>query len=62
MLVLRALLDCPVCGITFKGVWEDDSLSVQDMAEAPVADQTCDCGYVMKDEEYPGWMFRSEAG
>jgi hypothetical protein len=62
MIVLRSLLDCPSCEATFEGIWEDDSLSLQDMAEAPVADQTCVCGHVMKDEEFPGWMFRSEAG
>jgi hypothetical protein len=62
MLVLTAYLDCPECEAVFEGVWKDDSLSVQDMAEAPVADQTCPNGHVMAAEEYSGWMFRSEAG
>jgi len=61
-LVLRAILDCSDCDESFEGVWHDSSLSIQDMAEPPVADQKCPNGHVMKDEVYPGWCFRSEAG
>jgi hypothetical protein len=64
MLDLTALVDCgnPGCGETFDGHWQDDSLSVQDMAEPPEAEQECPaCGHRQL-EVYPGWCFRSEAG
>lgn len=64
MVVLTALVDCgnPDCGETFEGAWTDDSMSVQDMAEPPVAVQECpSCGHKQA-ETYPGWCFRSEAG
>jgi hypothetical protein len=62
MLVLRANLDCE-CGEVFEGEWTDTSLSLEDMAEPPVADQQCPaCGLIMADEPWPGWMWRSEAG
>jgi hypothetical protein len=61
-LVLRGRVDCD-CGEIFEGVWRDPSLSLEDMAEAPVADQECpSCGKIHKDEQWPGWAFRSEAG
>ena len=60
--VLRftALVDCETCGVTFDGVWEDSSLTVEDVAEIVPATQTCPAGhsYVV---EYPGWAFFSEA-
>jgi hypothetical protein len=66
-LVLSALVDCEEdeggCGATFGWTWKDDSLSLEDMAEAPVADVTCpECGAVQTNVAWPGWMFRSEAG
>lgn len=55
--------DCEQCGTTYIEHWEDDSLSLEDMAEPPVTDSTCpSCGHVHKKLEWPGWMFRSEAG
>lgn len=64
---LPARVDCEndpsLCGQTFEAVWEDDSMTIEDMAEAPVADIKCpNCGHVHKDFEWPGWTFRSEAG
>jgi hypothetical protein len=62
--VLHALVDCanPKCGETYEGLWTDDSLSVQDMAEPPEAEQECpSCGNKQV-EIFPGWTFRSEAG
>jgi hypothetical protein len=66
-LVLTALVDCDEdeggCGVTFQAVWTDDSISVEDMAEPPAADITCpECGRTVTAMEWPGWMFRSEAG
>jgi catabolite regulation protein CreA len=65
-LVLSVLVDCDGpdgCGETFNWTWEDDSISLEDMAEPPVADVTCpECGAVLTNVAYPGWMFRSEAG
>lgn len=64
MLELTALVDCgnPACGETYEGRWLDDSMSVQDMAEPPVAVQECPlCGHT-QEETYPAWCFRSEAG
>lgn len=64
MLELTALVDCanPDCGATYDGNWTDDSMSVQDMAEPPEAEQTCPgCGHVQL-EAYSGWCFQSEAG
>lgn len=62
MLELSALVDCANCWETYPGRWVDDSLSVQDMAEPPEAEQECPaCGHRQL-ETYPGWCFRSEAG
>lgn len=62
-LVLTGRVDCGGCELTFEATWADSSLSLEDMAEAPVADLTCPgCGAVLKDEPWPGWTFRSEAG
>jgi hypothetical protein len=60
---LVTIQTCDDCDVDFEGVWVDaESDTIQDMAEAPVADQTCPNGHVMKDVEYPGWAFMSEAG
>lgn len=58
-----AIVECPECGTEFEGYWsDDDSLTDEDVTEAPVAQQTCPaCGHHF-DVEWPGWMFRSEAG
>ena len=65
-LVLTALVDCDGpdgCNETFDWTWEDDSISIEDMAEPPVADVTCpECGAVQTNVAWPGWCFRSEAG
>lgn len=62
MLRLTALIDCAACGATFEGCWLDDSMSVQDMAEPPEAEQECpNCGHRQL-ETFPGWMFNTEAG
>lgn len=62
MLELHALVDCEFCFETYDGRWTDDSMSVQDMAEPPEAEQECpSCGNKQA-EVYPGWCFRSEAG
>jgi hypothetical protein len=62
-LVLHSLVDCEGCEITFQATWTDDSMTIEDMAEAPVRDVTCpECGYVHKAMPWPGWTFRSEAG
>lgn len=64
MLDLRALVDCanPDCGETYEGHWADDSMSVQDMAEPPEAEQVCPlCGH-KQEETYPAWCWNSEAG
>lgn len=61
-LVLHANIDCEKCELTYEGTWHDDSHTVQDMAEPPVAEQECPgCGH-RQQETYPGWMYRSEAG
>lgn len=62
MLELSALVDCGECGAAYHGRWLDDSMSVQDMAEPPEAEQTCPaCGHRQL-EVYPGWTWTSEAG
>lgn len=62
MVILRANVECEACGEVYEGTWKDDSLSVQDMAEPPEAEQTCpSCGQVQL-EVYPGWCWNSEAG
>lgn len=61
LLHFSTLLDCPGCGETFEGHWTDPSLTIEDMTDPPVAEQECAaCGHKFT-EEYPGWMFRSEA-
>ena len=62
ILQFSANVDCENCQATYEGTWTDDSISVEDMVDAPVQVQTCPgCGH-QQEEEYPGWMFRSEAG
>lgn len=62
MLVLNGNVDCPACGCVYDGTWTDSSLSLEDMAEPPVAVQACpQCG-TQTVETWPGWVFRSEAG
>ena len=64
MLTLHALVDCQnlECGEVYEGTWTDDSMSVQDMAEPPVAVQQCPvCGH-QQEETYPAWCWTSEAG
>ena len=64
MLELTALVDCgnPDCGATYDGRWTDDSMSVQDMAEPPEAEQECiNCGH-RQVEVYPKWCWNREAG
>lgn len=63
MLSLPARTDCESCGATYEETWAEDSDTVEDMVEPPVKDSTCpECGHVHKGLEWPGWMFRSEAG
>ena len=62
MLELHALVDCENCEGAYDGRWTDDSMSVQDMAEPPCAEQECpSCGHQQL-EIYPKWCFQSEAG
>jgi hypothetical protein len=60
--VLTAFVDCPACGTTYEGVWQDDSITDQDRDQAPVARQACPACLAGQDVEYPGWSWRSEAG
>lgn len=61
-LLLTAILTCPGCGTDFPGWWADEAMDVEDMAEAPVAGQSCPgCGRT-EQVAYPGWSFRAEAG
>jgi len=63
MLRLPARVDCEKCGEVYEETWDDDSDTIEDMAEPPVKDSRCPgCGHVHEDMEWPGWMFRSEAG
>lgn len=61
-IVLTAIIDCPSCEAPVDGIWTDDSISIEDMTEPPVAEQKCGACGANFTEEYPGWMFRSEAG
>lgn len=62
-LILTAIVDCEGCEVPFQATWYDDSMSLEDMAEAPEADITCpECGHVHPAMAWPGWTFRSEAG
>jgi hypothetical protein len=63
VLELTAIIDCENCDEPFEGIWHDDSITEEDMTDTPVADQICTgCGHVHKDQEWPGWMHKSEAG
>lgn len=56
------LVDCPACAVTFEGVFADDSLSVQDLADAPSARHSCPaCGHRFT-TQLTGWTFYTEAG
>ena len=57
-------VDCPFCGQIFEGEFVDHtkSLSVQDMAVAPLGDHECpECGAFFS-SPMTGWMFFGEAG
>lgn len=61
LLRFSANVDCPECGSTFEQIWTDDSMTVEDMVDAPVATAHCEeCGHEWE-AEYEGWMIRSEA-
>jgi hypothetical protein len=62
VLRLTALVDCGSCDETYEGVWLDESMSVQDMAEPPEAGQVCPCCGHKQLEVYPAWCWRGEAG
>lgn len=62
MIILHANVDCDECGATYDGEWDDIADSVQDLEEAPVAEQECPgCGHKQW-EEWPGWVVHTEAG
>lgn len=62
MAVFSAFVECPECKVEYLGSWPVAG-DVQDLAEAPVADQGCgNCGYVVKAMPYEGWSFMTEAG
>lgn len=63
VLEFSQFIDCEDCDEPFEGYWSDDSITEEDMTDAPVADQRCPgCGHVNRDVEYPGWMHKSDAG
>jgi hypothetical protein len=60
---LTATVECIACFNEFEGHWIDkDADTIEDVAEAPVADQTCPNCNNTQEETYPGWMFHTEAG
>jgi hypothetical protein len=60
--------DCPDgergqngCGLEYQGEWVDDSITVQDMREAPESVQICPhCGHKQM-AVYPGWSTYGDA-
>jgi hypothetical protein len=61
-LIFNAVVECTVCGELYDGEWTDDSDTVEDLTEPPVADQRCPgCGN-RQEEEYPGWSSYGSAG
>jgi hypothetical protein len=67
-LILSATVDCPSpeCEHAYVEQWAcpREADTVEDLVEPPVVENSAcpRCGTVQKDLEYPGWMFRSEAG
>jgi hypothetical protein len=60
-MVLTSFLECPVCGVTIEGIWVTDAESLEDLASAPDAIQTCPDGHTWQ-AEWPGYSFFTEAG
>jgi protein-disulfide isomerase len=63
-LVFTENVECPACSQIFDGLFFDhtQSLSVQDMVEAPTGDHECPfCEYAFT-TTLSGWMFYGEAG
>lgn len=60
--------DCPDeergengCGLEYEGSWHDDSITVQDLREAPESVQECPhCGHKQM-AVYPGWSTYGDA-
>jgi len=67
-LILPANVDCPnpECEHAYVELFvaPEGTDTVEDLVEPPVVEiSVCpQCGTVQKNLEFPGWMFRSEAG
>jgi rubredoxin len=57
-------VECPVCGDLFEGFFYDytESLSLQDMTEAPRGEHECPVCQFAFISEFSGWTFFTEAG
>lgn len=60
-LVFSEIVDCPACSSAFDGVWVDNSITVEDIVEPPMATQICpECKHVFE-AELTGWMNYGDA-
>lgn len=55
-------VDCPACSITFEGDFYDDSLTVEDIVDAPTGNHTCPACGLRFTTALTGWTFFTEAG
>ena len=60
-LVFTEIVDCPLCGEAFDGVFTDPAMDAEDMAEPPRTEQCCPgCGHRWI-AELTGWTNYGDA-
>jgi hypothetical protein len=55
-------VDCPSCGLTFEGVFVTEDAEVEDVVEAPEAQQACPGCNTVFESELTGWHMHQESG
>jgi uncharacterized protein YlaI len=55
-------VDCPACDTIFDATFQDDSLTVEDISEAPTATHVCPACRHTFTTAMTGWMWFGEAG
>lgn len=61
-MILAAYVTCAFCGTEYLGSWPVEAESPEEVDEPPRAVQRCpECEHG-QEEEYPGWVFRTEPG
>lgn len=60
-LVFTEVVTCPACGAEQTGVFADESMTVEDMAEPPTSEQECETCLHHWIATYTGWSTYGDA-